>query len=118
MSQLPLFVYGTLRRGESNHHFLQGTYERCLPATLPDYAKGVAGHGYPLAMPRSGASVEGEVFFIRSEIYGATLARCDRLEDLPPGQLVGEFYQRATVTVETEFGPISAWAYTGPGGDA
>jgi len=114
MSQLPLFVYGTLRRGESNHHFLLGTYERCLPASLPGYVKGVAGHGYPLASPQAGARVEGEVFFIRPEIYEATLARCDRLEDLPPGELVGEFYQRARVTVEAEIGSISAWAYTAP----
>jgi gamma-glutamylcyclotransferase (GGCT)/AIG2-like uncharacterized protein YtfP len=116
MSQLPMFVYGTLRRGESNHHFLEGTYERVLPAMLPDYMKGTASHGYPLVSPQSGSHVDGELFFIRSELYDATLERCDRLEDLPPGRLVGDYYQRRVVIVRTEAGMYSAWAYTSPDG--
>ena len=115
MPQLPLFVYGTLRRGESNHHFLQGRYDRWLPATLPDHVKRTAAHGYPLAAPQSGAQVDGEVFFIRPDVYAATMARCDRLEDLPAGQLVGEYYQRARVIVRTDEGAVTAWAYTAPG---
>lgn len=114
MNELPIFVFGTLRRGESNHHFLDGKYVRWLPATLPGFRRSVAAHGYPAAIPSTGDVVDGELFFIDSVQYLETIAACDALEDLPPGELVGEFYQRARVNVETSEGRQAAWAYIAP----
>lgn len=111
MDRLPLFVYGTLRRGESNHHFLVGRYERMLSAVLKDFRRTVAAHGYPVVVPASGESVQGEVYFLRPDLYPATLQEIDRLEEIPDGATVGEFYRRAAVTVETPEGPHTAWAY-------
>lgn len=108
---LPLFVYGTLRQGQPNHHYLAGHYERMLSAVLWEYRRTIAAHGYPLVVPMPGDSVTGELYFLCAETYAATLREIDRLEDIPEGCLAGEFYRRAAVTVDTPEGPHTAWAY-------
>jgi gamma-glutamylcyclotransferase (GGCT)/AIG2-like uncharacterized protein YtfP len=111
---LPLFTFGTLRRGQPNHHFLEGTYERWLPTTLRNYARIVAAHGFPAIAPAAGEQVAGELFFVRPEVFIETLARCDILEELPPGELIGHLYRRTQVVVETADGDFTAWAYVDP----
>jgi gamma-glutamylcyclotransferase (GGCT)/AIG2-like uncharacterized protein YtfP len=111
MSQLPLFAFGTLRRGKVNHDILAGAFERCLPATLRDFRRAVAPHGFPAILRCPLARVEGELFFIRPEVFDETLRHCDQLEELLPGQLVGQFYRRMEVTVETAEGEHTAWVY-------
>ncbi len=107
----PLFVFGTLRRGEPNHHYLAGFYERVVSAVLPGYER-VA----PLMIAaRDGAEVVGEVFFLTESRYNQTLAGCDELEELPPGMLVGHEYERRLVRITTAEGPLQAWAYVQPG---
>jgi gamma-glutamylcyclotransferase (GGCT)/AIG2-like uncharacterized protein YtfP len=112
---LPLFTFGTLRRGERNHYYLEGTFERWLPGTVCDYARIVAAHGWPAIAPAAGEQVAGELFFIRPEVFIETLGRCDILEEIPPGELTGHSYQRAQVVVETSAGNFTAWAYVDPG---
>jgi gamma-glutamylcyclotransferase (GGCT)/AIG2-like uncharacterized protein YtfP len=108
--QLPLFAFGTLRRGECNHHYLAGHYERVLAARLPDFAR-VA----ELSIDRRlGAEVPGELFFLNPARYAITLRDCDRLEELPPRQLIGLDYRRLPVRVQTTAGDFVAWAYTRP----
>jgi gamma-glutamylcyclotransferase (GGCT)/AIG2-like uncharacterized protein YtfP len=114
LDELPLFVFGTLRRGESNHHCLAGRYDRWLPATLRDFTRTAAAHGFPQIAPSPGDQVTGELFFIRPADFAETLRRCDILEDIPPGKLVGPCYQRARVVVETAEGIVAAWAYVDP----
>lgn len=111
---LPLFTFGTLRRGERNHHYLAGTYDRWLPATLPDYARIDAPHGWPAIGPVIGQEVAGELFFIRQQVFVETLTNCDILEELVPGRLIGPHYQRTQVVVETTAGGFTAWAYVDP----
>lgn len=111
MPTLPLFVYGTLRQGKSTHHFLEGRYERMLPAALKGYRRTVAAHGYPVIVPSPGETVDGELYFLRPNLYLTTMQEIDRLEDIPEGATVGEHYRRAAVTVETPEGPHTAWAY-------
>lgn len=104
----PLFVFGTLRRGEENHHYLAGHFERMLPAELSGYMK-VA----PLMIaPHAEGAVVGELYFLKPDEYTATIAGCDELEELYPGRLFGREYRRELVTVTTTEGPIAAWAYT------
>ncbi len=111
---LPLFTFGTLRRGEPNHHYLEGKYERCLTGTLPDFKKSTAAHGFPAVAPSPGDCVTGELFFIRRELFDQTLQNCDLLEDIIPGGLIGPYYQRAEVEIETDLGNFTAWAYIDP----
>lgn len=111
MSQLPLFVFGSLRRGESNHRCLEESYDRCLEATLRDFRRVMAGHGFPTILRMPAAQVIGELFFITPQLYDATLRRCDILEELEPGQLAGRLYRRMQVKVETAEGDFAAWVY-------
>lgn len=67
-----------------------------------------------MIVPQPGGVVDGELFFIKENIYATTLAHCDQLEEIPPGQLVGSEYQRKQVPVETAEGCFQAWAYVAP----
>lgn len=110
MSQLPLFVFGTLRRGECNHGFLAGRFDRVQPARLLGFAR-VA----PLMIAREASSfIDGELFFLTPANYEATLSGCDRLEELPSQSLIGDEYRRIAVRAQTEFGEVVAWAYARP----
>lgn len=111
---LPLFVFGTLRRGEGNHHFLLGRYDRCLKGALSGFRRGTTLHGFPAALPAEGERIHGELFFITPRLYAETMRRIDLLEDLPPGQLAGLYYRRARVVVETDEGTFTAWSYVDP----
>jgi gamma-glutamylcyclotransferase (GGCT)/AIG2-like uncharacterized protein YtfP len=109
--RLPLFAFGTLRRGEENHdYYLAGRYERVLPARLPGYAV-----VEPLMIDRSAAGVvPGELFFLRPGSYGATLAACDELEGITPRPSRYALYERRRVRVLTAHGAFDAWAYVRP----
>lgn len=107
MNALPLFVYGTLRRGQCNHHYLAGKFDRMLPARLIDF-----GRSHPLMIvQRAGDVVEGELYFLKPAAHARTLAECDRLEGIPAGGVCGPCYRRARVKVETSEGNFDAWAY-------
>jgi gamma-glutamylcyclotransferase (GGCT)/AIG2-like uncharacterized protein YtfP len=115
--RLPLFVFGTLRRDESNHDaYLKGRYERVVPAKLPGYQRGTAAHGFPAAVPCTDAAsfVMGELFELTPALYESALAHIDLLESLSPGQHSGPYYDRAAVLVETVRGSVRAWAYVSP----
>ncbi|MBD3676622.1 MAG: gamma-glutamylcyclotransferase [Planctomycetaceae bacterium] len=112
--QLPVFVFGTLRHGRENHHLLAGRFERFLVATLSDYQRVPSTHGYPLIDVREGESVEGELYFLSEETRRETMIDLDHLEGLPPGGLVGEWYERVKRVVATEEGDFLAWVYVKP----
>ncbi len=110
MPTLPLFVFGTLRRGECNHHYLAGAYDRVLAARLLGFAR-----VEPLMIAREQSSeVDGELFFLTPATYAATLRECDSLEELTPGSLIGHEYRRIAVRVQTDSGEFVAWAYSRP----
>lgn len=90
-----VFVYGTLRQGESNHHFLEAS--QCLGSyeTQPEFALYDLGD-YP-ALIEGHQSIQGEVYLIDAK----TLQRLDILEDVPVE------YRRETIS--TPFG--DAWIY-------
>lgn len=82
-----LFLYGTLKRGGSNHHFMEGQRWVAEARTLPAYRLYDLG-GYPgmVAAPAEGRSIEGEVW----EVDAAALARLDELEDVAGGEYARE----------------------------
>lgn len=90
-----LFVYGTLRKGESNQGFLESAQFLGRHETLPKYALYDLG-AYP-AVIEGHSSITGEVYLIDDD----TLARVDALEEVPIE------YRREQI--ETPFG--LAWIY-------
>ncbi|WED22127.1 gamma-glutamylcyclotransferase [Vibrio sp. JC009] len=90
-----VFVYGTLRKGECNHHLLESSEYLGMYETEPDYQLFDLGE-YP-GLSDGKSSVTGEVYHIDE----ATLAKLDLLEDVPVE------YRRESIN--TPFG--SAWIY-------
>lgn len=74
--QLKLFVYGTLMKGESNHHFIENS---CVvgDAVASGYTLYDTGYGYPAVKHNLDGDVSGELYLI-SKKY---LKDIDRLED-------------------------------------
>ena len=90
MERLPLFVFGTLRLGECNHHYLAGRYDRRVAAVLRDFVRTA-----PLRIDHApGESVDGELYFLQLERYDETMRGCDDLEEIPIGSVIGD--RRAT----------------------
>jgi gamma-glutamylcyclotransferase (GGCT)/AIG2-like uncharacterized protein YtfP len=114
MTELPLFIYGSLRDpGVRTHLFGPRPELTTCSATLHGYLRQmVPGFDYPFIVPAeatvgpttdSGARVDGDLLLgLQSEDY-VTL---DHYEDLDDG-----LYVRAVVTVQTPGGPVEAWAY-------
>jgi|688.fasta_scaffold04815_23 gamma-glutamylcyclotransferase (GGCT)/AIG2-like uncharacterized protein YtfP len=98
---IPLFVYGTLMRGQANHHFLAGSRFggawRMPGLMLHDLGP------FPMAVATTDTaadSVQGELWWIDA----ACLARVDRLEGHP------RLYERRQLPLE---GGQRAWVYLG-----
>lgn len=98
-----VFVYGTLKRGGSNHHFLEGQRFLSTASTLTGYALYDL-QGYPgmVLAPLDGERITGELW--------AVTARClidlDRLEGTAEG-----LYQRVPITLAEPVGIAGVETY-------
>ncbi|MBN8626432.1 MAG: gamma-glutamylcyclotransferase [Planctomycetes bacterium] len=91
MSSDLVFVYGTLKRGQRNHHFLAAAEYLGTAFTEPKYRIIDCGP-YPALLehpPEEPLAIAGEVY----RVDGATLAELDQLED------EGRLYRRAVIEV-------------------
>jgi gamma-glutamylcyclotransferase (GGCT)/AIG2-like uncharacterized protein YtfP len=95
--EVPLFVYGTLKRGHGNHHWLAAA-PFLGEAALPNVVLHDLGP-FPMAVPGEGL-VRGEVYVIDA----AGLARLDRLEGYP------RLYDRRPLPLADG---RTAWVYLG-----
>ncbi len=73
-----VFVYGTLRRGEANHHLLRGAEFRGVHVTRPGYRMLHLGT-YPGVVAGGSIAIEGEVYRVDRKGF----AHLDRLEAYP-----------------------------------
>jgi gamma-glutamylcyclotransferase (GGCT)/AIG2-like uncharacterized protein YtfP len=102
-----VFVYGTLKRGESNDPLLKGSEFLGEAVTVPGYK--MVGTSFPIIMPEAnGKPVAGEIYAVGD----ATLARLDQLES------EGRSYDRVLIdTVLTRANgerlPTQAFVYVG-----
>jgi gamma-glutamylcyclotransferase (GGCT)/AIG2-like uncharacterized protein YtfP len=96
-----VFVYGTLLRGEANHHLLAGADYRGPHRTASCFSLYLLG-AYPGAVRGGGTSIRGEVY----AVDGAGLRRLDRLEDYP------DLYDRQLLM--SPFGRAWIYLYRGP----
>jgi gamma-glutamylcyclotransferase (GGCT)/AIG2-like uncharacterized protein YtfP len=93
-----LFVYGTLKRGNSNHRFLE-EYEGVTASA--DNIDLFDGPGFPYALYGKG-TIHGELY----EIDKDTLLRIDLFEGHP------RLFKREKIIVETGTGiKLPAWCY-------
>lgn len=84
-----LFVYGTLMRGESNHHYLKSARFLQAAVTRAEFALVDFGE-YPAIVRPGSCAISGELY----EVDEATLARVDELEEVP------DFYERCEIELE------------------
>ena len=101
-----VFVYGTLRKYESNHSLLEMAElvaEHCrVRGRLYD-----TGHGYPAMVPDDNAWTYGEMYRITEE----QLEKLDWLEDYY-GEGQDNEYNRVVMKVQTKRGFEDAYVYT------
>jgi gamma-glutamylcyclotransferase (GGCT)/AIG2-like uncharacterized protein YtfP len=109
---VPVFVYGTLRRGQHNHRLLRGRTVAEHPAVLPGHALHDA--GLPYVVPGTAEDrVAGELMVVRPSEYAEALQALDWLEGYRPGQ--SSHYVRVRATVQLRDGAqeqhVEAWVY-------
>lgn len=105
-----IFVYGTLRMGECNHHLLRPFLREATPAIARGMALYPVTPRYP-GMVEGTGSVVGEYVVIEPDRWLEALAVLDRLEDYAgPGDPANE-YDRRLIPVETASGVRLAHAY-------
>lgn len=95
-----VFVYGTLRAGEGNHHLLRGALYLGTHRTPARYTMLDLG-GYP-GVTAGRTRITGEVYAVDP----ATLAALDRLEEYP------HLYTR--VLIPSPYGKTWLYLYRGP----
>ena len=101
-----MFVYGTLRQGERNHHLMQGA-ELMARQAWTDGKLLDTGRGYPGLLIPGEQRVYGELYRIDKE----TLNRLDELgDDRTQNPESGE-YRRICRRVQTDRGPVEADVY-------
>jgi len=98
-----IFVYGTLKRGGSNHHHLAGQTFLGEARTVPGFRLYEVG-GYPGMIPQSidREGVQGELWRVDEK----ALALLDELEGLSVG-----LYRRERVPLQPPFSDEAAEAY-------
>ena len=103
-----VFVYGTLKRGFSNHHFMAGQSFVGTATSAAGFALFDLG-GYPglVPAPASPEGVSGEVWSVDE----ACLARLDELEGTAEG-----LYRRERIPLLGPFSASSVQAYVYLGG--
>jgi gamma-glutamylcyclotransferase (GGCT)/AIG2-like uncharacterized protein YtfP len=109
---VPVFVYGTLRRGQHNYRLLRGRTVAEHPAVLPDHALHDA--GLPYVVPGTAEDqVVGELMVVRPSQYAEVLQALDWLEGYRPGQPSHYVRVRAAVQLlwEAQEREVEAWVY-------
>jgi gamma-glutamylaminecyclotransferase len=84
-----LFVYGTLLRGEGNHHFLRAARQLGDARTAPRFQLLDLG-AFPALVNSGATAVIGELY----EVDGETLAAIDELEEHP------DVYRRTEIPLD------------------
>ena len=113
--QLPFFVYGTLRAGESNSILLRGAIARAHRAKLCGAQMFDLGP-YPMILEaESQREVWGELIEINADKYAATLKSLDRLESVNGAdpENPDALYRRLKRWIWVENQLIEAWVYFG-----
>ncbi|MRH42560.1 gamma-glutamylcyclotransferase [Aquibacillus halophilus] len=107
--KINVFVYGTLRKHELNHHLLQNAI--CISTKCWTY--GIlynTGHGYPTMVNESNQKVIGELYRISKE----ELKDLDHLEGYLEPEHMNNDYERIVSPIYFEDKTITAYTYVYP----
>ncbi|RWS44804.1 gamma-glutamylcyclotransferase [Bacillus mycoides] len=100
-----VFVYGTLRKGQTNAHYMQGA--TCIAEEAWVYGKLFdTNEGYPAMICLSEEKVYGEVYEVDDEV----LQKLDELEEYT-GNAENDLYDRITQTVYFADKEIHVYVY-------
>lgn len=101
-----VFVYGTLRRGGSNHFRMAGA-EFLSEATVTGRLYRI--DWYPgLVLDEAGGEIHGEVYSVGPEL----LADLDVFEGVSAGEVEGSEYRRIeSVVMQRNSQPLTAWVW-------
>ena len=105
----PIFTYGTLKKGFSNHRILDGKYDNMEKGVTKGVLYNVA--CFP-ALIHGEEAVKGEIFYISDESYNQVVRSMDWLEGYDQDYLKDSMYIREIVEVEKEDGnKIECYTY-------
>src|SRR5258706_12548550 len=95
LEQLPLFTYGTLRRGQENYALLRGNTLNEISATLEGVAL-YSLYAYPMIVEgdSSDSGVHGELLTLHPRLYSRVLGDLDQLEGFRPDAPDGSRFRR------------------------
>lgn len=96
-----VFVYGTLKKGYSNHHYLHGQTFIQEAETLPNYRLWDCGRYPCMVEDKKGNSIQGEVW----EVDEHCLRAMDRLEGVP------FLYRRDVIKLENFHKPVIGYLF-------
>ncbi|MEA1010584.1 MULTISPECIES: gamma-glutamylcyclotransferase family protein [Bacillus cereus group] len=100
-----IFVYGTLRNGQTNAHYMQGA--TCIAEEAWVYGKLFdTNEGYPAMICSNEEKVHGEVYEVNDDV----LQKLDELEEYT-GNAETDLYDRITQTVYVADREIHAYVY-------
>lgn len=112
LERMPVFVYGTLRRGQKNYpRCLQGRTLEEIPATVRGELHYAADGGYPYLLPGAG-TVAGELMVLDPSRYEETVRALDLLEEYDAKDEEHSVYLRRETAVALGDGrQVAAWTY-------
>jgi gamma-glutamylcyclotransferase (GGCT)/AIG2-like uncharacterized protein YtfP len=117
MEQLPVFVYGTLRRGMGNHGVIGSALAAVHEARLPGHCLYSDGLPYVAECGDPEQAVTGELLIIRDSAYEAAMERLDWLEGFRPPHHMLYVRGACRALVQDEPGApgreTKAWVYHG-----
>ncbi|AZQ47613.1 gamma-glutamylcyclotransferase family protein [Bacillus albus] len=100
-----VFVYGTLRKEQTNAHFMQGA--KCIAGGAWTYGKLFdTNEGYPAMICSNKDKVYGEVYEVSDDV----LQKLDELEEYT-GNAESDLYDRITETIYLGDREIRAFVY-------
>lgn len=117
-SQMPVFVYGTLRSGQGNWaNILKGATLAEIPASLPGAKMYSLGIAYICDADQSESKVIGDLMFVDPAKWPNILKRLDSLEGFEVGRKSNHYERVARKCVYTEATgerqEAVAWVYFG-----